>query len=283
MQQEDEAISRIFLWLPYNPGGDLESFGSNLLTREESVQHGPEVLTYWSRWSELTVRKSIIYRRWYCWDAKPPILQIVVPVVDRKEILDQLHASPVSGGHFAVEKTLRRIRQRFWWPHKRQDVEKKLARCLPCAALTTAGRKRIGGLVPFKIGIRFLTVAADILDPVTMANETWAKHILVMTDLFTKYVLSVPLKGTEAPDVAKEIVECWVLRFGVSDVLPTDQGKNFGIELMLEVCRLFNIDKTRTWPSPAIGKLEGTTGWLPTSSRSIVRTIREHGINCYPI
>ena len=63
MQQEDEAISRVFLWLPYNPGGDLESFGSNLVTREEAVQHGPEVLAYWSRWNELTVRKGILNRR----------------------------------------------------------------------------------------------------------------------------------------------------------------------------------------------------------------------------
>ena len=248
MQQEDEAISRVFLWLPYNPGGDLESFGSNLVTREEAVQHGPEVLAYWSRWNELTVRTGILYRRWYCWDRKPPILQIVVPVVGRKEILHQLHASSVSGGHFAVEKTLRRIRQCFWWPHMRQDVEKKLAWYLPCAARTTAGRKMIGGLVSFKVGTRFHMVSADILGPVTMANETRAKHILVMTDLLTKYVVSVPLKGTEAPDVAKEIVENWILRFGVPAVLHTDQGKNFGSELMLEVSRLLKIDKTRTSP-----------------------------------
>ena len=130
----------------------------------------------------------------------------------------------------------------------RQDFEKKLAWCLPCAAWTTAGRRRIGGLVPFKVGIRFHIVAADILGPVTMANETRAKHILVMTDFFTKYVVSVPLNGTEALDAAKEIVESWILRFGVPDVLHTDQGKNFGSELMLEVCRLLKIDKTRTSP-----------------------------------
>ena len=144
----------------------------------------------------------------------------------------------------------------------RQDVEKKLAWCLPCAARTTAGRKRIGRLVPFKVGIRFLMVAADILGPVVMANETRAKHILVMTDLFTKYVVSVPFKGTEALDVAKEIVESWVSRFGVPDILHTDKGKNFGSELMLEICRLFNIDKTRTSPyhSQGNGQLRGTTG-----------------------
>ena len=32
-QQEDEAIRRVFLWLAYSPGGDLETFGSNLVTQ----------------------------------------------------------------------------------------------------------------------------------------------------------------------------------------------------------------------------------------------------------
>ena len=130
----------------------------------------------------------------------------------------------------------------------RQDVEKKLDWCLTCAARTTAGRKRIGGLVPFKVEIRFHTFAADILGPVTMADKTRAKHILVLTDLLTKYVVSVPLKGTEAPDLAKETVESWLLRFGLLEVLHMDQGKNFGSELILEVCGLLKIDKIRTSP-----------------------------------
>ena len=87
-----------------------------------------------------------------------------------------------------------------------------------------------------------------------MANETRAKHILVMTDFFTKYVVSVPLKGAKAPDVANEIVGSWVLRFGVRYVLYTDQGENFGSELVLEVCRLLKIDKTRTSPCHTQGK-----------------------------
>ena len=89
----------------------------------------------------------------------------------------------------------------------KQNVERKRAWCLPCAARTSAGRKRIGGLVAFKVGKRFHSVAAEILGQVTMANETLAKHILVITDLFTKYVVSVPLKATEATEVTKENLE----------------------------------------------------------------------------
>ena len=181
MQHEDETISRFLLWLPYNPGGDLESFVSNFVTREEAVQHGPEVLAYWSRWNELTVRKSILYRRWYSWHGKSPILQIVVSVVGRKEILDQLYGSPVSGGICCWE-----------------DVKENPPTFL---------------------------VATD-------ETGCWNEACL----------------GTEAPDVAKGIVESWVLRFGVPDLLHTAQGNNFGSELMLEVCKLLKIDKTMTSP-----------------------------------
>ena len=59
-----------------------------------------------------------------------------------------------------------------------------------------------------------------------------------MTDLFTKYAISVPLVVTEAKDVAKEIVEYWVL-----DVLHTDQGKNFGSDLIKELCKLIGWTK----------------------------------------
>ena len=122
----------------------------------------------------------------------------------------------------------------------RQDVERKLVWCQLCAARTTAGRKNIEGLVPFNVEIRFHAVAAYILGPVTMGSDRRAKQILVMTDLFTKYVASVPLTGTRALDVAKKIVENWVLRFGVRDVFHMVQGKNFGSERILRVCRLEN-------------------------------------------
>ena len=190
----------------------------------------------------------MLYKKWFPRDDLRPSLQTIVPATGRKEILNQLHSSQISGGHFAVEKTLARIRQRFWWPTMRTDVEKKIQWCLTCAARSTGGKKRVAGLVPFKVGIRFNTLAADILGPVTLAAKSRAKHILVMTDLFTKYAISVPLVSTDSAEVAREIVENWVLKFGAPNILHTDQGKNFGSNLILEICRLLGIDKSRTSP-----------------------------------
>ena len=63
------------------------------------------------------------------------------------------------------------------------------------------------GLTPFDPGIRFSAVTVDILGPVTMATSSRAKHVFVMTDIFTMYTVVVSLVSTDSADVAREIVE----------------------------------------------------------------------------
>ena len=82
----------------------------------------------------------------------------------------------------------------------------------------------------------------------TLASKSKAKYILVISDLYTKYVVTVPLKDMTATTVANAIVEEWIMRYGAPDVLHTDQGTNFNSDLMHDICRLFMIDKTRTTP-----------------------------------
>ena len=246
-QREDPHIGVLLEMLKYdNDDVDVFSLGEPPLNKEDAVSLGDEVTVLWSQWPQLTIRKGVLYRRWKCKAENSEVFQLVVPSSHQKDILDQLHSSPVSGGHFAVEKTLSRIRQRFWWPKMRQHIEKKVELCLPCAARRTAGKQRVAELMPMQIGTRFNTVAADILGPVTKGVKTKSKYVLAMTDLFTKFVVAVPLKDITAQCVASELVEHWVLRFGVPDVLHTDQGSNFNSELMKQVRQLLQIDKSQT-------------------------------------
>ena len=105
----------------------------------------------------------------------------------RNEILYQLHDSAMSGGHFSVEETLTRMKQRFWWPSLKTSVEKHIANCDRCAARSTAGIKRKAELQLFSVHGAFRTMAAEILGPVTLARKSRVKYVLVMSDLLTKY------------------------------------------------------------------------------------------------
>ena len=130
----------------------------------------------------------------------------------------------------------------------RKDIERKCENCTLYQARSTAGKKRIAPLQTINVGIRFSKVAADILGPVTRAETSGAKYILVLGDYFTKYAVCVPLEGTTTENVARAIVENWVLTFWAFDCLHTDQGSNFCSELLLEMCKIFGIEKTRTSP-----------------------------------
>ena len=154
----------------------------------------------------------------------------------------------MSGGHFDVEKTLARIKQRFWWPSRKTSVEKHIANCDRCAASSTAGIKRKAELPNFSVHGAFRTMAADILGPVMLARQSKARYILVMSDLFTKYAVTVALHDMTAATVANAIKDEWIMKFGAPDVIHTDQGSNFKSELVHDICRIFMIEKTKTTP-----------------------------------
>ena len=154
----------------------------------------------------------------------------------------------MNGGHFGVEKILARIKQRFWWPSLKTSVEKHIANCDRCAARSTAGIKRKAELQIFSVHGAFRTMAADVLGPALLATKSRARYILVMSDLFTKYAVTVASQDMTAATVANAIIDEWIMIFGAPDVIHTDQGSNFNSELMQDICRIFMIEKTRTTP-----------------------------------
>ena len=90
-------------------------------------------------------------------------------------------------------------------------------------------------------------IAVDILGelPVT---ERGNKYVLVVSDFFTKWTESYPMRNMEAATIAKLLVEQLFSRFGIPDQKHTDQGRQFENKLFAEMCELLHIDKTRTTP-----------------------------------
>lgn len=90
-------------------------------------------------------------------------------------------------------------------------------------------------------------LAVDILGelPVT---EHGNKYILVVGDYFTKWTECFPMPNMEASTVARLLVTEMISRFGVPDKIHSDQGAQFESSLFTEVCKLLQIEKTRTTP-----------------------------------
>ena len=114
-------------------------------------------------------------------------------------------------------------------------MEKHVANCDRCAAKSTAGIERKAKLQTFSVHGAFKTMAAGILGPVTLAKISRARYILVMSDLFTKYAVTVALQDRTAATVANAMIDDWIMIFGAPDVIHADQGSNFNSQLMQEL------------------------------------------------
>lgn len=91
----------------------------------------------------------------------------------------------------------------------------------------------------------FEKVSWDIMGPLP-TSKSGNNYILVVTDLFTKWVEAFPLREMSSITLATVLVDHVIYRFGVPVVLHSDQGGNLCSEVMKSVCRLLGMEKTRT-------------------------------------
>ena len=77
-------------------------------------------------------------------------------------------------------------------------------------------------------------------------SESGNKYILVVTDLFTKWVEAFPIHDTTSSTLATVLVDQFISRYGVPVVLHSDQGANLCSEVIKTICKLLAMDQTRT-------------------------------------
>ena len=90
-------------------------------------------------------------------------------------------------------------------------------------------------------------MAVDLVGPLP-ESEKGNSYIMVVGDYYTRWMEAIPIPNQEAVTVAEKLVDEIFMRFSTPEQLHTDQGKQFESHLMKEICRLLNINKTRTTP-----------------------------------
>jgi len=161
--------------------------------RQEIASEGPSAKAYWLQWDFLLLRDSVLQRKWESLNLKTSIFQKIVPQKKIKQILEEVHDSP-SAGHFRVNKTLDKIRKRFYWVTCKKDVEDWCRSCKVCTARKGPSDKGKSELQLYNVGGPFERVQMDILGPFLVSYKG-NKYLLVISDCFTKWVEAFPLKN----------------------------------------------------------------------------------------
>ena len=190
----------------------------------------------------------------------------VVPPNLRRFITEQLHDAAHSGSGKLYET----IQKKFYWPNLYRYVQNHVSACEVCQKCKPSTKPPRAPLLPIQepeYPMQFITL--DIAWMVK--DEEGYQYILLIGDLFSKYVTAVPLKDQTADTICNSLNQEWILVHGVSNFLLSDQGSNVDGKIMNEVCAKFGIEKRRTSAYHSQGN-----GFAERSIRNVKELFRTH-------
>ncbi|MBN3289911.1 POL2 protein, partial [Polypterus senegalus] len=163
---------------------------------------------------------------------------LLIPRTFRREICELAHAH-LLGAHLGAEKTLERIKLRFYWPGINEEVRRFCQSCPECQTRQIPRRDR-APLVPIPlVDIPFERIGVDLVGPLEPSTRGH-KYILVMVDYATRYPEAVPLRSANTKSIARELVNLFS-RVGIPKEVLTDQGTPFTSDTFKEVAKLLQI------------------------------------------
>ena len=161
------------------------------------------------------------------------------------KILYEYHDTP-TGGHNGVGRTIRKIKEKYIWKNMSKDIRNYIKNCKSCQ-LNKLTRKKTKA--PMEITTTsnraFEKIFMDIVGPLPL-TEYGNKYALTIQDDLSKFSLAIPIKTTDSESIAKSFMESFITKFGMPQVLLTDQGSNFTSELFKNLCKLLKIKKIQT-------------------------------------
>jgi len=166
--------------------------------------------------------------------------RLFVPLQQRRVVFNILHRQAHGGG----TATAALIAQLFVWPGMNREIRRWVKMCEQCQK-AKVHRHTSTPLVTFTArDRRFGHIHLDLVGPLPVSDG--AKYLLTCVDRFTRW----PVDNMSAHTVASTLVTNWIARFGVPDVITTDQGRQFESNLMHDLNSTFGIQHVRTFPLP---------------------------------
>lgn len=199
-----------------------------------------------AKFEALKLSDGVLQRAWKHPATGEERWQVVVPRSLRESVLKASHGT-TGAGHFGVTKTLRRLRQSFYWGQARRDVEDFCRRCDLCTAHKGPLDQSHAQLQQLAVGAPMERVAVDVMGPFPR-TERGNRYVLAAMDYFTKWPEAYAIPDQEAETVADVLVEGMFARFGAAEYIHSDQGRNFESRVFAAMCDRLGMTKTRTTP-----------------------------------
>jgi hypothetical protein len=153
--------------------------------------------------------------------------KLYIPQVFRERMLLWFHASRY-GGHQGITRTYSRMKRFIWWPNMHDSISHFIGSCPICLCLKSIKMNlfNMGALESIEL---FGLVSMDFIGPRTFIDIKY--HILVMVDHYSRFMVTVLIRGTpDHLDVMSIVRDHWISKFGMPLAILTDRGSQFTAE-----------------------------------------------------
>ena len=154
----------------------------------------------------------------------------------RRTILTIYHDTAANGAHFGRDKTIHKIKTRYFWPSMYKDINNYIKSCILCAQFNPRRQKTPGALKPIKPpeGVWQL-VSMDFHGPITPTSQRGNKYIISLTDVLSKFVVTKAVRDNTAQTAVRFLKEDIITKFGTPRCILTDNGTHFTSTMMNEL------------------------------------------------
>ena len=251
-QRDDVDIKPVFDW-----------FEATELPRWDTVKgSSPFSRALYRQFDSLCLKNDVLCRTFADTAGQPLYYQIVLPRVLVNAFVDVIHCD--SAGHLKFEKCVQLVKAKAWWYTYRNDLQLAVASCDKCNSFTRSRPPKQGRLRPTVVGGPCERWAIDLMGNFPASNGY--TYIFTAIDVFTKFLVAVPIRNKTAESVANVLVKHVILQYGMPFEILSDLGKEFQNEILQETMRILNIRGLRT------------TAYTPNSNGIVERVHRT--LNC---
>ena len=231
----------------------LQHFRENALTDQSPVN--TTLRTLYRRFDDIFEEDGVLYivDHGLCKAILPPKLHATA--------LYELHNQP-QAGHLGTDKTLEKIRERYYWPGLYSIVADYVKKCRDCAMYKRSYLNTTPPLVPIISSAPMQLIECDVVGPLPTTHKK-NKYIFTIIDTFTRYPECYAIPNQETPTII-ECLEDFISRHSVPAAILTDRGRNFESHLFQAFCQAYGINKKRTtsYAPQTNGNIERFNGTL---------------------
>ena len=273
-QKEDIILKTVRQW--------VEKGEKPKLIQATRVPH--ELLSYWKQFSLLKLDNGLLKREWVSVSKKNFDVDrdlIIIPESWQEQVL-RLHHNNTT--HPGVALTLELCRRWCYWAGMEEEIRLFVGSCITCGqskhpqAYLKAPLQHI-----VCCNLNDLIEIDHIVPTAEKKTPRGFRYILTITDVWSGYIIAIPVKSQTAEENVRAVLHKWVLKYGCPRTMLCDNAPGYRARLFEAIMQAFDcaVKHGISYKSRTTGKVERQNRRLNAALRAVIPEGSENNWDLY--